>query len=301
MGLFKKKGKKTKDLKRNEMGTISGDQVTIKIFRDFGSNVNQRIAKFYANEVKDGYGGLLFSNQSKDFSEEVEFQKDDIYREMKVLLDIRNLSKENQLKSIKKKIDKQRKILAYLDRHVILNGTYNYIDEKLKLRDYNLLYNHINNINETMGSFFVIEGGKRVYSFVSKDGFLYPIWHGVDHYTSYPDYVRKHKIKNKEDEVFKFEWGAFFKDNMPVMSVIVIIAVFGLLTMGNMYWTYQNYQASHDMDLIAQRGAIECQNTASLLTSNIIKLLDIKVIQKAIEGSVLIPDDIQNSSIVSLN
>ena len=108
---------------------------------------------------------------------------DDVYREMQIILEFKNKSKADKLDILQKKIDKQDKLLRYLEAYPQLNAMYNYCDEDLKSRDYKILKNYIKN-HDGEGAYFAIEEGLRVYSFMACDGYLAPIWHGIDRYTA---------------------------------------------------------------------------------------------------------------------
>ena len=113
-----------------------------------------------------------------------------------------------------------------------MNALYNFQDEWGKLRDYRVLKNYLK--LDDGGAYFYIEKGIRTYEFDSIDGFLIPIWHGVDTYSSFPDHTRTKKIKIQADLRFQkeiagykmdtklFNYGAlFFAINMFVLIILI--------------------------------------------------------------------------------
>jgi len=197
--------------------------------------VNTLKDEFEATEKKDGAGGLLFFNESRQFVEDVDFEKDDVFRELKIILEIKEKDRNQQLEILDQKITRQKKILTFLMKHDKLNAVYNYADQDLKLRDLQILRNHIANIKEKQGSFYTLEGGKRTFSFLKKDGFFYPIWNGVDHYSTYPDYIRKRKIHTAESEIFKSEFGDKLKKMIPPATLIVFGIIFTILILAEIF------------------------------------------------------------------
>jgi len=269
---------KTVEQKKDNLSGVSGGEVNIKVFMTFGGSVNTLKDQFTAVETRDGAGGLLFYNQDKMFVEDVDFEKDDVFRELKIILEIKEKTPKEQLKILDKKIDRQKKIIAYLMKHDKLNAVYNFADEDLKLRDLQVLRSHIDNIDEKQGSFYTLEGGKRTFSFLKKDGFFYPIWHGVSHYSTYPDYIRKRKIHTAETEIFKTEWGNKLKRILPIATIITLAILLVILILGNLYVGTVLLGKNADMDKQLHGQAFKCAEYTSAMNMQIGALFSNKCI-----------------------
>lgn len=282
MALFRKKKNKEKT-KVNE--DITGQSVTIRIFRDLGSNVPRLVVEFEATEKRDSFGGLVIESNKYNFLEDVEFQKADIFNQLTTVLEISDKSKEEKLKLIDKKIRHQKKLLNYLDKFVELNSLYSYPDEKYTLSCLTVLYDYVKNISEGKGSYFTIEKGKRVYSFVKKNGQYHPIWHGISDHTTHPSYVNKHKIKQQEDEIFKSEWGEFFRKNIAPGSILIAGLILILLTGIMVYGIFHVMDKSQTLDQQINSNAIQCAEQYSRITSQMNELIEIEVLGKALNRS----------------
>jgi len=269
MGLFKKKNKKVDPKKGYDKDTLQGissKKIHIKVFRDFGNNARFLMGQYFATEKRDAYNTLVSINEAAGHNEDVDFGMDDVYREMQIVLEFKNLSKVEKLDLLDRKIARQEKIILYLNRHIELNALFNYADESVKLRDYRILKNYVN-LHEEQGSYFTIENGMRVYSFVSVDSVLVPIWHNVDSYTQIPDHTRKKKINLQEEKTFLNEMKAFSRDKVIALSLTVALALVVLLFMTTVFAGYKVWNKNNDIEEKMHASAFSCaQYTAGIHT-----------------------------------
>lgn len=261
-----KKNKKAADKKgaNQNISGISGNSILIKVYKDFGSNTEILKAEYEAVETRDSFNNLISINPDFSHNQDTDFSIDDVYREMQIILEFKNKSREEKLKLLQEKIKKQDKILRYLEKYPQLNAMFNYCDENLKSRDYKILKKHITN-HVGQGAYFTIENGVRVYSFMACEGYLAPIWHGIDSYTQYPDHTRKLKITVTEDMRMREEIRTYNKEqkvaSLITWGLIITIVLFGI----NVWWAVHIYKANATMEEKLHASAFKCAELTSQL------------------------------------
>jgi len=274
---FWKKDKiKTEDDYDNQnLKKLSENKILIKVYKDFGSNTSFLKAKFFAEEKRDQYNNLVSINKDEGYNEDVDFAIDDVYDKMNIILDFKNKPKDQRIALLEKKIAKQNKLVKLLDKWVELNAVYNYADENLKLKDYELLKNYTEK-HDGSGSYFTIEDGLRVYSFESVDGFLVPVWRGVDTFSQYPDHTRKKKITVQEDTMHK-------RENKLITSLTAIIMmniiVFVILLIA-IWQTWDIYQSQDEAINGASR---ECADNTARLNQQYANMMNLACVQDYVE------------------
>lgn len=225
-------GRKKKKDDTEALQKTSSNKIQVRVFKDFGSDTQFLKAVYMAEERRDIYNNLISVNKEFKHEEDTDFSMDDVYRSMQVILEFKSLDKPDRIKILQSKITEQEKLVQYLNKFVELNAIYNMPDEQLKLKDYRIMKNHIQH-HDDRGCYFTIENGIRVYSFQSQDGFLIPIWHGIDTYSQYPDHTRKLKITIQEDQRMRQELALMKKEklvgNVLIVGLIFCIILFALL------------------------------------------------------------------------
>lgn len=278
----KERPKKGKKEAKKELLDISSNKVLIRVFKHFGSNTSILKAEYEAIEQRDVYGNLVSINTEYSHNEDTDFTMDDVYREMSIILELKNLSVEKKLKILDDKINYQDKLIQYLKKYPVLNGVFSYSDEKVKSRDYKLLRTHIERHDDN-GAYFTIEKGKRVYSFESVDGFLVPIWHGVDTYTQYPDHIRKKKITIQEDLRMRQEMAQFLRDK-KIGSILTWGMVFvGLMLIVNITAGYMLSVKHADVNEQLYGQAYQCAEYTSQVNRQLTEVLEQTVIKEILE------------------
>lgn len=256
--------KKEKKKNNSHIEEISSNIIIVRVYKDFGSNTQILKAEYNAIEKRDSFNNLVSINEKFSHNQDTDFSIDDVYREMQIILEFKNKTKKEKLDLLQKKIEKQDRIIAYLSKYPKLNAIYNYCDEDLKSRDYKILKNHIDN-HEGEGAYFTIEKGLRVYSFLACEGYLVPIWHGIDRYTQYPDHTRKLKITVQEDMRMRQEIAEYNKNKMVgnVLTWALIITV--ILFMINIYAGYKIYEKHSQLDEKIYESAYRCSSLTQQL------------------------------------
>lgn len=251
------KSKQKKELNPDELKKSASSTIIVKVYKSLGGGVSILKKTYQAQEKRDEFGELISFNENENHSEDVDFSKDTIYREMEVLLNFRSLDKQGRLDILEKKIKQQERLIYYLNRIVGLNALYNYPDESAKLRDYRLLRKYVQH-HDSIGSYFRLEEGVRVYEFDAVDGFLIPRWHGVDTYSSFPDHTPSKKVKIQTDLRFAKEIASYKIDTKMVNAGLLLLAinvlVFLILGFAG-FKLYGYYQEAVEM---ANGQALEC-------------------------------------------
>lgn len=282
---FKKKGKKKAEkLDKAELLQISSNKILVKVYKHFGSNTSFLKAEYIAVEKRDNYKNLISINADYAHNEDTDFTIDDVYREMQVILEFKNYTKDKKLEILDRKIKYQEKLLTYLRTFPELNAAYNYADEFIKSTDYKLLRNYISKHDES-GAYFSIEKGMRVYSFESVDGFLVPIWHGIDTYSQYPDHTRKLKITIQEDQRMRQEMREYNKERKIgqalSMALIMNIILFSIL----LFAAYKVWDKNNSMDDKIHASAYQCAEYTSKINTEITQILENTVVKELLAKS----------------
>ena len=129
------------------------------------------------------------------------------------------------------------------------------------------------------------EDNTRVYTFTKKDDFFHPVWFGVDNNTAYPDYTRKHRIKDTEDAIFDKEYGLFTNQTATAMSIIAIIVVLLILVVANLIGGGFLYKKSAELDRIAQETSLSCIKSNNQAIEQMGKFMSVDIIGRALNAS----------------
>lgn len=278
----KKKDKKSKQKEKEEIKDISSNKILIRIFKHFGSNTSILKAQYEATERRDMYGNLVSVNTEHSHNEDTDFTMDDVYREMSIVLELKNLGVTEKLAILDRKIVRQEKIIRILTKYPELNAIQNLPDQSVKARDFKLLRTYIQRHDDN-GAYFTIEKGRRVYSFESIDGFLVPIWHGVDTYTQYPDHIRKKKITIQEDQRMRQEMAQFLRDK-KIGSILTWGMVFvGIILVANIIGGYKLATAYSEVDKQLHGQAFQCAEYTSRVNQQLTQVLENTVIKELLE------------------
>ena len=119
--------KKKKKKKGKDIAQVSSTKINVKVFAALGGDLRTLKASYAAIEQRNDFGELVSINDQFHHDEDVNFHMDSIYREMQVLLDFRSKTKEDKQKALNQKIQKQEKLIFFLDRVPELNAFYNYL------------------------------------------------------------------------------------------------------------------------------------------------------------------------------
>lgn len=229
MKLFGKTKKKI-DSKLNpnsdpDSASIANNKVKIKIYMNFGGETRDLRAEFFGIESKDSYGVQIVKSENEkiDFYKKMEYVEEEVYTALNTTLGLAYLTKEEAIKKLSEKIDFHENRIKALTKHVELNKYANIWDEKRMVRVltiYKRYYEH----RSPNGAYHKREYGLRVYEFVSKGGFLIPIWFGDDDLIDYPDNPSKQTISLQEDRVIE-EYLKNKGENKLVISTLSVVLV----------------------------------------------------------------------------
>jgi len=225
---FKKKSKKAKQ------ASPSKGLIKIKVYMRFGAEIRQLRATFLANEKKDNYNTLVAINEKTSFKEELDFTQEDVYSTMNITLGVAGLTTEEALKKIAKREAKLEKRISALEKHPELNKFANVWDEKRKLRQFKIYSRYLTNRSEH-GTYFKMEEGLRIYEYESVDGFLIPIWHGIDNLSDYPDFTTKKKITMQETANIQAYFDGKGSKKLMINALLMVILITSALFLVNVY------------------------------------------------------------------
>lgn len=287
----KKKAKLAKA--EQELKKLSDNKILVRVYKNFGSNTSFLKAEYKAEEKRDQYNNLVSVNESYRHSEDTDFLIDDVYREMAIILEFGKKTKEQRVKLLNDRIEEQDKLLKYLKKHIPLNAIYNYADENLKSRDYKLLKNYISQHDES-GAYFTIEKGMRVYSYESVDGFLVPIWHGIDTYSKYPDHTRKMRINIQEEQKMKEEMKEYNREKLVTKALTFAMILTGIIFAATLLAGFKVWEEHNNIEDKINSAAYSCADLTSRMNMEFIKLMDQTLViqtQREIERSTIKKED----------
>jgi hypothetical protein len=277
-----KKGGLVPTTTENTLKRLATGKIKISVYRTIGGNTPVKVGDFFAQEKRDEYNNLVAVNEDELFNEDIDFSVDDVYRNLTALLNLDNLTKEDKILTLKKKIKEQEVKLKILDKFPRLNAVFNYCDEQLKKDENELLLQHVSQI-DTQGSFYTIENGVRVFSYHSVEGLFIPVWHGLATHTQYPDHTRKKKINIQEEYTFLKEIKAFnekqFLANVLTFASIIVIV---LLCIGG-FGAYKGWQYSHATQDKVNEQTLQCSAQTVACYDNMNKILNIAIIKDILE------------------
>jgi len=275
----KKKNDKSKEnvgtgtLNEGALSRISVGKVKIEVFKNMGSNVPIKMAEYYAEERRDEYNNLVAINEDTYHNEDIDFTIDDVYREMNLVLSLGDKPLADKEKIIVEKIKRQDLILKALDKYPRLNAIFNYQDEELKRDDYKLFLEYLSKL-DPLGSYFTIEGGVRVYTYHSIEGFLVPVWHGITTHSQYPDHTRKKKINMQEEYTFLKEMKAFNKEKFSANVLVFASVIIGLMFIGIIVIGYNLWDYKSGVDNAVNGNTIACNSNVGKAYEQVNIILD---------------------------
>jgi hypothetical protein len=286
-----------KDKKKNQdnLSRLHTGKIKINVYRTIGGNTPVLMGEFFAQETRDEYNNLVAINNDALFNEDIDFNVDDVYVNMNVLLNLESMTKSDKIKVLSRKISEQDLLLKCLEAYPKLNCVFNYCDEKLKREDYTLLREHLEKLDED-GSFYTIEQGVRVFSYHSCDSMFIPVWHGMTLHTQYPDHTRKKKINIQEEYTFLKEIKAFNKEKFASNVLVFASVIVGLLLIIASVGAYKGWQYSHETQDAVNQNALACGQEQTACFNNINKILENSIIKevlekKMLENNITMPDN----------
>ena len=143
--------------KDKQISKFNESRVLLRIYSTMGGLIRTKKVEVEATEERNGFGELVAKNDNAGIEENIDFLEDTVFKNLKVLLDLRNKDPEQVKDILTKAIKKQERIIYYLDKLEKANAFYNYQDEWGKLINLRVMRNHLK--LDKKGSFFKIENG----------------------------------------------------------------------------------------------------------------------------------------------
>lgn len=272
MAIFKKK--------KEVMTGFQSRAVNVVVEKIINGNLIQEVAEFTAWQDKSDSKSLVIKSDEMDFIEELDFTENEIISILKESLEFRGNTKEEKVKHITSKIEKQtKKINSIKDGYLVKVGKdgvplkktdgsidriqVNRIDEDRKLRLLEVLKQHILDYDDA-GVYEIINiDGMREIRFLLVEDFLYPLYRSPHNKTIYPNMVTKKKVYKVQRDLAQKEYedattskiGNFFKNAMPFFII-------GLL-MINIIWSINIGMRESDLQGTIQEEIVEYQNMLS--------------------------------------
>jgi len=244
MNLFKKTKKKVQQkINPNfdpDNAGFANNRIKVKVYMNFGGETRDLRAEFIAVESKDAYGVTVVTPEQEginDFYKKMEYTQEEVYTSLETTLSLAGLQKKEAVQKLQDKIDFHEKRIKAITKHVELNKYANIWDEKRMVRILTIYKRYYENRSPN-GAYHKREHGLRVYEFVSRGGFLIPIWFGDDDLIDYPDNTSKQTISLQEDKVIEeylsnkqgTKWAV---RTISVVLVCIVVIFLALLFMGN--------------------------------------------------------------------
>jgi len=277
MKFFKKK----QDDKKSQKQTAKGN-IKIKVYMRFGAEVRQLRAEYLATEKRDNYNNLVAINESIGHNEDIDFSQEEVYSAMNVTLGIAGKTKEEAITKLRKACERTEKRINAIEKHPELNKFANIWDEKRKLREFEIYINYLKH-RDSVGTYFKMEDGLRVYEYESIDGFLIPIWHGASNLSDYPDFTRKKKITMQETANIVSYFESKGSKKVLVNALLVVLIITSVLFFVNVYGAFQLLEKHQELDDRALEGAEICVTEFARSYATFNKVMDNAFINQYLE------------------
>lgn len=266
-----KTANKTEEQKKEDIESISVNLINVKIYRLIAKDLYSLASEFQAVEKTDSHTNRITINEEKHFKEDTNFSKDRVYENLNSNLELEGLDYKSKVKILTDKINIQKKFLKTFDTDVeddriTLNNQYNFQDEEVKLDQLRVLKDSLK--YSKLGGYMRLGAkGVRTYEFVSNDGVLYPYVFGGKFPRAHPDLTVKKKIFNQENTIFKYQTGLDKHKNIFLWMAIAFIGICMIWSLGNGMWTYKNWIADRDIELMINSPTMSCNNALATMTN----------------------------------
>jgi len=252
---------------KKELEELGNPVIEIRVKRFEAENLPVEIARFVAIQYSTGTN-LEYVGNKNTFRRDVNIKKNEVQESLIYKLNINNLSREEKIKVVEKKIKEQEKLIAsFKDGYAVkkfkckytddeketakLNHKelpefenkkvkVNIIDEENKLKHYKVLLDDVKYNGD--GSYVEMVNGLRVMHLKYEDGLYYPFKWIKGSANIYADNGTKQKHFKSSDVLIKEEHADALAGTgsvqwlriVQIASIILLIA-----NIGFMYYTYQ--------------------------------------------------------------
>lgn len=259
MGLFNKKKKESDEKGFNSL------VVNVVVEKVLNGNLVQEVAEFKALQDKSESKSFIIQNPEMDFVEELDFSENEIIKNLKLTLELKNKTKEEKLRILKKSIEYQtirfnrikdgylyefddngKKVLD--DEGKQKKTKVNYIDEERYLRFLQVLKEHVEDYDGNAVYEIINKEGYREIRFALIDDFLYPLMRSPNKKSIYRNMVTKKKVYKVKSDLNRQEFEEatlskvmdFFKKVMPFLVIALFFA--------NMFWNFKINARAEEFD-----------------------------------------------------
>jgi hypothetical protein len=276
-------GLKKKQVDKNK--NVSEPQVKIVIKKLMGGKIPITINEFLAIQKKDESGNFIYINESQNFLEDASIIQDKALQELEERLNLSELDLGKKIELLEKKLKAQEKIVKSIKDGYYINEEVkeenkeklNIVEERKLLIQLKVLRNVI--IQPKEGSFEEINAeGFRQITYMHDDGLLIPYFHSAPSVTMYPAISTRKKYYKADQDLINQDYADENKSFGGVWFRSIMIIIFVVMFLGNMYWTFQiNERANESMSILdssawtdlkinAENSAIKCAYYLATIT-----------------------------------
>jgi len=259
MGLFGNKKKETE-----EKG-FNSKIVNVVIEKIINGNLVQEIAEFKAYQNQSESKSVVIQNPEMDFVEELDFTENELIKNIKLTLELKNKTKKEKLNLLEDSISYQNSRINRIKDGYLYeimddgkpatdeNGNQiktkvNYIDEDIYLRLLQVLKEHIQDYDDNGVYEIINKEGYREIRFALIDDFLYPLLRSPNKKVIYRNIVTKKKIYKVKSDLNRQEFEEatlskimdFFKKAMPFLVIALFFSC--------MFWQFKINARAETLD-----------------------------------------------------
>lgn len=285
-------GKKKKDVQQigkqdgERQRNINEPKFKIMVFKTLGRDVYQEIDSFYANQRKDNSGSMFLVNEDHNFKESLAISKNEAVQKLKDRLNIKKLSLEQQREALDNRIQEQEgRIRSITDGllHDPDNGEIkvNTIEENKLLKQLKVLKYVIAHTDE--GSYDSIDGeGFRQRFYLYDEGALVPMFWDRKTASLYVAVDTAIKFYKADQDLINADYADENRDKWAKLGKGLMVVLFVILFLANMYIFIQNNDRSSELDSKAQAITLaiqdsnfgECISTISTTNKELMRIID---------------------------
>lgn len=285
-------GKKKKDVQQigkqdgERQRNINEPKFKIMVFKTLGRDVYQEIDSFYANQRKDNSGSMFLVNEDHNFKESLAISKNEAVQKLKDRLNIKKLSLEQQREALDNRIQEQEGRIRSITNGLLHdpdNGDIkvNTIEENKLLKQLKVLKYVIAHTDE--GSYDSIDGeGFRQRFYLYDEGALVPMFWDRKTASLYVAVDTAIKFYKADQDLINADYADENRDKWAKLGKGLMVVLFVILFLANMYIFIQNNDRSSELDSKAQAITLaiqdsnfgECISTISTTNKELMRIID---------------------------
>lgn len=263
-------GNKKKDVQ--EIGKQEGERqkninepkFKIIVYKTLGRDVYQEIDSFYATQKKDSSGSMFLVNEDHNFKESLAISKNEAVQKLKDRLNIKKLTLEEQRQALDEKIEEQEKRIRSINSGLLVEKgeeiKVNTIEENKLLKQLKVLKYVINHTDE--GSYDSIDGnGFRQRFYLYDEGALIPMFWDRKTASLYVAVDTAIKFYKADQDLINADYADENRDKWAKIGKGLMVVLFVVLFLANMYIFIQNNDRSSELDTKSQAIALAIQDS----------------------------------------